>query len=105
MPLWLLLKSRIEKKKVTLATWCYSRALLTFRQKGDTATARSHLKKALSVNRHVRKFLLGYEELPDFLPPGYSLGSQEEAIICAEQLIDAWQATAGAVEWIERQTM
>jgi tetratricopeptide (TPR) repeat protein len=86
-----------------MAVWSYARALLTFRQKGDTATARNHLRNALSVNRHVPKYLLD-EELPELLPSGYSLGSKEEAIICAEQLIDAWEATAGAIDWLKSQT-
>jgi len=96
----LLKKYKGDKVK---SIWCYARALLTFRKKGDTVTARKHLKNALGVNRYVPKFLLGEEELPEFLPPSYSLGSKEEAIICAEQLIDAWEATAGAIEWLESQ--
>jgi tetratricopeptide (TPR) repeat protein len=91
------------KRDKLMAVWSYARALLTFRQKGDTATARNHLRNALSVNRHVPKYLLD-EELPEFLPSGYSLGSKEEAIICAEQLIDAWEATAGAIDWLKSQT-
>jgi len=86
-----------------LAIWCYARALLTFRLKGDTATARKHLKEALSVNEYVSDYLLGYKELPDISPPEYGLGSAEEAIICAEHLIDVWEQTPGAVEWLESQ--
>jgi tetratricopeptide (TPR) repeat protein len=84
-----------------LALWCYARALLTFRQKGDTSTARNHLKKALEVNGHVPKYLLGYEEMPDSLPAGYSPGSENEAIICSEQLADVWEDTEGAMEWFD----
>ncbi|MCJ7676075.1 MAG: hypothetical protein MUO33_13120 [Sedimentisphaerales bacterium] len=91
------------KRDKLMAIWSYARALLTFRQKGDTATARNHLRNALSVNRYVPKYLLD-EELPELLPSGYSLGSKEEAIICAEQLIDAWEATAGAIDWLKSQT-
>ncbi|MFQ6034277.1 MAG: hypothetical protein ACE5NM_00315 [Sedimentisphaerales bacterium] len=87
-----------------LAIGSYAQALLTFRRKGDTATARKHLQNALSVNRHVPEYLLGYEELPEFLPPGYGLGSEEEAEICAGMLIDAWDGTPGAMEWLESQT-
>jgi len=86
-----------------LAIGSYARALLTFRQKGYTATARKHLQSALSVNKYVPEYLLGYEELPEFLPPGYSLGSTEEAEICADMLIDAWDETPGTIEWLESQ--
>jgi tetratricopeptide (TPR) repeat protein len=87
-----------------LAIGSYARALLTFRQKGNTAIARKHLQKALSVNKYVPQHLLGYEELPEFLPPSYSLGFEEEAIICADMLIDVWDDTPGAIEWLESQT-
>lgn len=86
-----------------LAVGSYAQALLTFRRKGDTATARKHLQNALSVNKYVPKYLLGYEELPEFLPPGYSLGSEEEAEVCADMLIDAWDETHSAIEWLESQ--
>jgi tetratricopeptide (TPR) repeat protein len=91
------------KEDEFLAIWCYTRALLSFRQKGDTATARNHLKKALDVNGHVPKYLLGYEEMPDLLPSGYSPGSEDEAIICSEQLVDAWEDTEGAMEWLDER--
>lgn len=61
-------------------------------------------KSSLSVNKYVPQYLLGYEELPQFLPLSYSLGSEEEAIICADLLIAAWDDTPGAIEWLEPQT-
>jgi tetratricopeptide (TPR) repeat protein len=87
-----------------LAIGSYARALLTFRRKGDTTTARKYLQNALSVNKYVPEYLLGYKELPEFLPPSYSLGSEEEAEICADMLIDAWDETLDAIEWLESQT-
>jgi tetratricopeptide (TPR) repeat protein len=74
----LLKKYKDDKLK---AIWCYARALITFRQKGNTATARNYLKKALSIIRHAPKYLLDNEELPELLPRSYSLGSQQEAIL------------------------
>jgi len=91
------------KNDSALALWCYARALLTFRQKGNTAAARKHLQKALSINHYVSDYLLDYEELPDVLPSEYSLGTDEEAILCADKLIDAWEQTEGALEWLESQ--
>jgi len=89
------------KNDEVLAIWCYTRALLTFRQKGDTATARKHLKKAIGVNKYVPKYLLGYGEMPEFLSSSYSPGSVEEAVICAERLTDVWEQTKGAIEWLD----
>jgi len=94
-----LLKQYKEDK--SFAIWCYTKALLTFRQKGSTATARNHLKKAMGVNRYVPKYLLGYEEMPELLPSSYSPGSEEEAVICAERLADVWEETKGAMEWLD----
>lgn len=88
------------KNDKVFAMWCYAKALLTFRQKGDTVTARNQLKKAMNTNRNVPKYLLGYEEMPEFLPSGYRPGSEDEAVICAEQLADVWEGTKGALEWL-----
>jgi len=96
-----LLKQNKDDK--VLAIWCYARALLTFRQKGDTATARNHLKKAMDVNGYVPKYLLGYEEMPDFPPSGYSPGSEDEAVICVFELADVWKQTEGAMEWLDER--
>jgi tetratricopeptide (TPR) repeat protein len=89
------------KNDSDMALWSYAKALVAFRQKGDTATARNQLKKAIAVNKYVPKYLLGYEELPDISPASYRLGSKEEAMICAEQLTDVWENTQGADEWLE----
>lgn len=92
------------KDDKALAIGSYAQALLTFRRKGDTAIARKHLQNALSVNKYVPQYLLDDGQLPEFLPTSYSLGSKEEAIICADMLIGAWDDTAGAIEWLESQT-
>ena len=90
-----------QYKDDTSAMWCYSKALLAFRQKGDTAAARKLLKKALDVNRYVAEYLSEGREMPLFLPASYSLGSEEEAIICTTDLTDAWEQTEGALEWLD----
>lgn len=84
------------------ATWCYGRALLSFKRRGDSAAARRHLEKALEVNEYVPDYLLGHEEISS-LPSGYSVGSHQEAIICADLLGEAWDRAPGALEWLESQ--
>ena len=83
------------------AVWRYARALVTFRQKGKTRTARNQLKKAIEINPSVPEYLLGNEPLPAIPPQSYPLGSQEEAVLCAEILQEAWDTTPGALEWLE----
>jgi len=87
-------------KESSMAVWSYARALLTFMQKGDSTTARKQLAKALKVNPFVPQYLLDDE----FMPPlslSYSLGSEEEAVVCADLLQCAWDAVPDALDWLE----
>ena len=84
------------------ALWSYARALLTFRQKGDTVTARKHLEKAIEANEYVPEAMLN-ETFDVELSGAYAPGSREEAAWCASVLEDVWQSTEGALEWLEEQ--
>lgn len=85
-----------------LAMWNYARALLTFRTKGKTPTARNHLRKAFEDNDLVPDYLLEALPFPAVYPSGYTPGSEEEAILCAGSLLGAWHETPGAVEWLDK---
>src|SRR5690606_28426263 len=80
------------------ALWTYAGVLLALRAK-DQRLARRRLRAALRANRHVSRYLTGQRELPDILPGYYSKGKDDEAVLCAESLMDAWEATPGAVAW------
>ncbi len=84
------------------ALWSYGRALLTFRQEGDTERSRELLGEAIGTNRHVPKYLLDRDS-DGFWPDSYAVGSNEEAIICADQCGEAWDATPGALVWLDQQ--
>ena len=84
------------------ANWTYTRTLLAFRLGGNCSAAQMELKKALKANPHVVRYLLADKD-PDSLPESYSLGSREEAMICAAELRSAFLATAGALRWLEIQ--
>jgi hypothetical protein len=108
--LTLLFKSQLDDEAGTLlrqfrdepsAMWMYGRALWMFRREGDTPEARTSLRRALETNRSVPKYLIGKRELPPTDPPTYAPGSEEEAMICARALTDVWQATVGAVAWVQ----
>lgn len=86
-----------------MAASLWSRALLAFRAEGDSPAARASLRQARQANPHVTRYLLAEDDLPPGLPSGYSLGSEAEAVICATELLEAWQATPGAVEWLDGQ--
>lgn len=82
------------------AAWRYGWALWTFRREGDSQLARERLREAVRANRHVPKYLSGKAEWPGPLPESYAFGSEEEAVICADELVDAWRATPGAERWL-----
>jgi len=86
------------------ATWTYGWALWTFRQEGESPVARERLRQAIKANRHVPKYLTGKAEIPELLPDSYSLGSAEEAVLCAVELFDAWKATPEADRWLLSST-
>jgi tetratricopeptide (TPR) repeat protein len=83
------------------AVWLYGRALLAFRREGDTPAARRLLEEAMDANPFVPEYLLDDEEPPGW-PDGYSPGSEEEAIICNEECMGAWESTPGALDWLEK---
>ncbi|MGH7725313.1 MAG: tetratricopeptide repeat protein [Candidatus Eiseniibacteriota bacterium] len=76
-------------------------ALATFRLRGAGDEATSALALAVRGNPHVVKYLLDPSRLPESLPSSYRLGSEEEAIIAADLLVDAWRAAPEAIEWLK----
>jgi len=89
-----LLKSFDEES----ANWAYSRALLAFRLSGRSTAAQRELRSALKTNPHLPQFLAADLGWP--LPDHYSPGSEEEALLAAEELRPAFLATPGAIEWV-----
>ncbi len=82
------------------AAWKYGWALWTFRREGESQQAKERLREAVRVNRHVPKYLTGKVEWPGPLPESFAFGSEEEAVICADELGDAWRATPSAERWL-----
>jgi tetratricopeptide (TPR) repeat protein len=83
------------------AIWAYSRVLLDFRKhgrKGSVATA--SVRDALKINPYTPDYLIGKKNMPDELPPYYSHGSEDEAILCADTCRMAWGVTPGAISWL-----
>jgi tetratricopeptide (TPR) repeat protein len=82
------------------ATWAYTKALLAFRQNGDTPQNRKLLRAALRANRHVPDYLLE-RKFPSAQPPGYySPGQESEALHYIGGFLAVWRSTAGAVAWL-----
>ena len=87
-----------------MSAWAYHRALLAYRQDGDTARSRTYLKAALMRNKHVPAYVLGETPFPPERPTFHGLGDVNEAIFCAADAIGAWKSTPGALAWM-RATM
>jgi tetratricopeptide (TPR) repeat protein len=82
------------------AAWAYTKALLAFRQRGDTPEARRLLKEAKKTNRHVPAYLLGEKFPPTERPGYYSPGDESEALSYLGGFLAAWKSTPGAVAWL-----
>jgi tetratricopeptide (TPR) repeat protein len=82
------------------AAWAYTKALLAFRQHGDTPEARQLLQEARQTNRHVPAYLLGEKFPPTERPGFYSPGDESEALNYLGGFMAGWKSTAGAVAWL-----
>ena len=82
------------------AAWAYTKALLAFRQHGDTPEACQLLKMARKSNKHVPAYLLGEKFPPTGLPGYYSRGDESEALNYIGSFLAAWKSTPGAIAWL-----
>jgi tetratricopeptide (TPR) repeat protein len=82
------------------ATWPWTSALLTFRQRGDVPDARAKLAAAREVNPHIPAFLFGKKKLPRALPDLVGFGDESEAVCYAAENIESWHSTPGALAWL-----
>jgi hypothetical protein len=82
------------------ASWAYTRALLAFRQHGDTPEARQLLKQAKKTNRYVPAYLMGRKHPPAREPGYYSIGDESEALNYVGSFLVGWKSTPGAVAWL-----
>ena len=87
------------------AQWTFPAALAAFQRKGDTAAARKALANAQTANPHITAFLIGRRKPPKVMPPYYSPGNLDEAVIyIAGDGREAWVAVPGALAWLMSQT-
>lgn len=84
-------------------TWVYTRALLTFRQKGETPLARRHLNQAIKNNPICAEYLMHGKGFPKPTSDGRELFYDDDGCYCADVLAAAWHETAGAAEWLDER--
>ena len=78
----------------------YGWALWAFRREGDCPASRQRLRAAFRSNRYLPAYLTGASEWAGAAPVSYAMGSKEEAVVCVDELGDAWDGTPGAPEWL-----
>lgn len=89
-------------KKDYSAIWFYARSLLDFRKHGDGDIANASLQAAFAINKFVPDYLLQKKKIPAATPPYYSPGNRDEAILLAKDYLPAWQASEGAMQWLDK---
>lgn len=82
------------------AAWIWSKALLSFRTKGDSEAARKALRQAIASNAHIPAYLLGRKKMPRQLPAYISPGSVDEAVAYVHTAAEAWATTPDALHWL-----
>ena len=82
------------------AGWDWSKALLSFRQTGDSARSRKALAQAVATNGHVLAYLVGDKTMPEELPDYITWGGEDEAVAYASGAADVWASTPGALAWL-----
>jgi tetratricopeptide (TPR) repeat protein len=82
--------------------WTYARPLVMYRQRGKLRRAGRALRDAIEIEPGVVEYLLD----PDLLAADISDpdGPRDEAVACADHLLEYWHQTPGAVDWLEEQT-
>jgi tetratricopeptide (TPR) repeat protein len=86
------------------AVWHYSRALLRFRQEGESPAAEAALQEAFEENPLVPNYLLEKKKIPARMPDFMSRGERSEAVVYAADNMHAWKQTPGALAWVEKKT-
>jgi tetratricopeptide (TPR) repeat protein len=88
----------------SMANFAWGRVLERFLS-GDKPGAAAALKKARKANPFVEVYLSGQRNLPKEMPDMYSPGSDEEALMCLDNLMLAWSKHKEAVFWLMDQLM
>lgn len=81
------------------AVFAWGRTLLLFLS-GDLKGAERALEDARQQNGFVELYLTGQKIVPRDMPDSYTLGSNEEALICLEATAAAWAAHPKALIWL-----
>ena len=85
------------------ASWLYTRALVAFREGGDSdERAAALVRDAWSANEHVPAILAGTKPAVNSNEGYITMGGPDEATYYVTECGAAWQRTPGAVPWLTK---
>lgn len=96
------LSDLLQKRDEPSTDWLYHKALLAFRQEGDTPHSRDVLQYAAKFNPHVAVYMADFRPLPMVLPEFTQSGDEGEAIHYTANNRAGWKTTAGAIPWLRK---
>lgn len=82
------------------ANWTYNKVLYHIK-KNEIKKADEEWFMAINTNRHVPRYLLGKTKLPKKLPDYISIGYADEAQCYVAENLHLWEATEGALDFVE----
>lgn len=85
------------------ATWAYSRALISFRESGDSRVSKEARSFATRANRYVPTYLAGIRKMPKFPPEYLTPGDKTEAVSYVYDNRQSWVDTEGAIDWLLKE--
>jgi len=88
-----------DYKEDASANFAWCRVLERF-VSGDLPGASAALNKARKANPFVELYLIGRKALPKRPPEMYGMGTQEEAVLCLNNMAAAWAAHEEAAFWV-----
>lgn len=83
------------------AQFNYNKTLYYFKKYGsESKKAITQLNKSVDRNKFIPSYIIGKIKMPSQIPGSYSMGSEEEAIIYADEAFQVWIQTPGAIDWL-----
>lgn len=95
-------RALLERYPEESALWCYMKSLIEYRTHGpNSKKSQQAMRAAFAANEHV-VMALQSSDAPYSLN-AYSRGSAEEAMVCIEELSEAWSESEGYIDFLFAQ--
>jgi tetratricopeptide (TPR) repeat protein len=91
-----------EYKDEASAIFAWGRVLERYLA-GELSETDQALQDARRENVYVEEFITGREKLPKSRPDYYSPGDVTEAIVCMDEIGNAWKKYPDAVQWLKKE--